>query len=59
MSSHLIINHTESWLKIRNFLKPKGDRDYPAMRFDAKAAKTDAAQAQLFAESVERHRHSE
>ena len=23
-------NHTESWRKIKNFLKPKGQRDYPA-----------------------------
>ena len=32
-------NHTESWRKIRNFLKPKGQRDYPALRLDAKTAK--------------------
>ena len=25
-------NHTESWRKIKNFLKPKGQRDYPALR---------------------------
>ena len=37
--------HTESWHKIKNFLKPKGQRDY----------QTDADMAQLFAESVERH----
>ena len=24
-------NHTESWRKIKNFLKPKGQRDYPAL----------------------------
>ena len=29
-------NHTESWRKIKNFLKPKGQRDYPALRLDAK-----------------------
>ena len=27
-------NHTESWHKITNFLKPKGQRDYPALRLD-------------------------
>ena len=48
-------NHTESWRKIKNFLKPKGQRDYPALRLDAKTAKTNADKAQLFAESVERH----
>ena len=48
-------NHTESWRKIKNFLKPKGQRDYPALRLDGKTAKTNADKAQLFAESVERH----
>ena len=48
-------NHTESWRKIKNFFKPKGQRDYPALRLDAKTAKTNADKAQLFAESVERH----
>ena len=48
-------NHTESWRKIKNFLKPKGQRDYPALRLDAKTAKTIADKAQLFADSVERH----
>ena len=48
-------NHTESWRKIKNFLKPKGQRDYPALRLDAKTAKTNADKVQLFAESVERH----
>ena len=48
-------NHTESWHKIKNFLKPIGQRDYPALRLDAKTAKTNADKAQLFAESVERH----
>ena len=33
-------NHTESWRKIKNFLKPKGQRDYPALCLDAKTAKT-------------------
>ena len=48
-------NHTESWHKIKSFLKPKGQCDYPALRLDAKTAKTNADKAQLFAESVERH----
>ena len=48
-------NHTESWHKIKNVLKPKGQRDYPALRFDAKAVRTNADKAQLSAESVERH----
>ena len=25
-------NHTKSWRKIKNFLRPKGQRDYPALR---------------------------
>ena len=45
----------ESWRKIKNFLKPKGQRDYPTLRHDDKVAKTNADKAQLFAESVERH----
>ena len=48
-------NHTESWRKIKNFLKPKGQRDYPALQLDAKTTKTNADKAQLFAESVVRH----
>ena len=48
-------NHTESWRKIKNCLKPKGQHDYPALSLDAKTAKTNADKAQLFAESVERH----
>ena len=45
----------ESWRKIKNFLKPKGQRDYPALHHANKVAKTNADKAQLFAESVERH----
>ena len=48
-------NHTESWHKIKNFLKPKGQRDYLALRLDAKTAKINADKAKLFAESIERH----
>ena len=36
-------NHAESWRKIKNFLKPKGQRDCPALRLDAKTAKTNTA----------------
>ena len=46
---------SESWRKIKNFLKPKSKRDYPNLRHDDKVAKTNADKAQLFAESVERH----
>ena len=42
-------NHTESLRKIKNFLKPKGQRDYPASRLHAKSAKTNADKAQLLA----------
>ena len=29
-------NHTESWRKIKTFLKPKGQRNYPALQLDVK-----------------------
>ena len=45
----------ESWRKIKNFLKLKGQRDYPALHHANKVAKTNADKAQLFAESVEKH----
>ena len=48
-------NRNESWHKIKNFLKPKGQRDYPALHHASKVTKTNADKAQLFAESVERH----
>ena len=48
-------NLNESWRKIKNFLKPKGQRDYPALHHTNKVAKTNADKAQLFAESVEKH----
>ena len=48
-------NHAESWSKIKNFLKPKGQCDYPALRLDANTAKINTDKAQLFAESVKRH----
>ena len=54
-SISLETNHTESWHKIKNFLKPKGQRDYPTLHHVKKVAKTNADKAQLFAESVKRH----
>ena len=48
-------NHTESWRKIKNFLKRKCQRDYPALHLDVKTTKTNADKVQLFAETVERH----
>ena len=48
-------NHTKSWRKIKNFLKPKGQCDYPALQLDPKTTKITADKAQLFAESVKRH----
>ena len=45
----------KSWRKIKNFLKPKGQRDYPTLRHANKVAKTNADKTQLFAESVESH----
>ena len=33
---NLETNHTGSWRNIKNFLKPKGQRDYPALRLDSK-----------------------
>ena len=39
-------NYAESWRKIKIFLKPKGQRDYPALRLDAKTAKTIISQFQ-------------
>ena len=46
---------SESWRKIKNFLKPKGQRDYPTLRHEDKVAKTNADKAQLFAKLVKRH----
>ena len=54
-SISLQTNPSASWRKIKEFLKPKGQRDYPSLRHNDKVAKTNADKAQLFAESVERH----
>ena len=48
-------NSIKSWRKIKNFLNPKGQRDYPTLRHDDKVAKTNADKSQLFAEWGERH----
>ena len=54
-SISLEADSNESWRKIKNFLKPKGQRDYPTLHHATKVAKTNGDKAQLFAESVERH----
>ena len=54
-SISLETNSNESWRKIKNFLTPKGQRDYPTLHHASKVAKTNADKALLFAESVERH----
>ena len=54
-SISLEFDPNESWRQIKNFLKPKGQRDYPTLHHANKVAKTNADKAQLFAESVERH----
>ena len=46
---------SKSWCTLKNFLKPKGQHDYPKLRQDDKVAKTNANKVQHFAESVERH----
>ena len=48
-------NPSESWSKIKHFLKPKGHRDYPALHHANEVAKTNADKVQPFDESVERH----
>ena len=54
-SISLETNPTKSWCKIKNFLKPKDQRDYPTWHHANKVTKTNADKAQLFAESVKRH----
>ena len=54
-SISLETDSNESWRKIKNFLKPKGQHDYPTLRHASKVANTNTDKAQLFAESVERH----
>ena len=41
-SINLEANSTKSWRKIKNFLKPKGQRDYPTLHHANKVAKTNA-----------------
>ena len=52
-SVSLETNSNESWRKIKNFLEPKGQCDYPTLRLANEVAKTNADKVQLFAESVE------
>ena len=54
-SISLETNSNESWHKIKNFLKPEDQHDYPTLCNTNKVAKTNANKVQLFAESVERH----
>ena len=54
-SISLETDSNESWRRIKNFLKPKGQRHYPTLQHASKVAKTNADKAQLFAESVKRH----
>ena len=51
-SISLETNSIKSWRKIKNFLKPKGQCDYPTLHHVKKVAKTNADKAQLFAKSV-------
>ena len=48
-------NPNESWCKIKNLLKPKGQCDYPTLHHANKGTKTNADKVQLFAKPVERH----
>ena len=54
-SISLETNSNESWRKIKNFLKPRGQRGYPTLHHANKVAETNADKAQLFADSFERH----
>ena len=54
-SISLETDSNESWRRIKNFLKPKGQRDYRTLQHASKVAKTNADKVQLFAESLERH----
>ena len=54
-SISLETDSNESWRRIKNFLKPNGQRDYPTLQHASKVAKINADKAQLFAGSVERH----
>ena len=46
-SISLETNPIESWRKIKNFLKPNGQCDYPTLHHGNKVAKTNADKAQL------------
>ena len=46
-SISLETDSNESWRRIKNFLKPRGQRDYPTLQHASKVAKTNADKAQL------------
>ena len=54
-SISLETDSNESWHRIKNFLEPKGQHDYPTLQHASKVAKTNADKVQLIVESVERH----
>ena len=54
-SISLETNPSKAWHKIKNFLKPKGQCNYPTLHHNGKVAKTNADKLQLFAKSVKRH----
>ena len=55
ISISLETDPSKSWHKIKNFLKPKGQCDYPTLCHNDKVTKTNADKTELFAESVEKH----
>ena len=55
ISISLETDPSESWHKIKNFLKPEGQHEYPTLHHNDKATKTITDKVQLFADSVERH----
>ena len=54
-SISLETDSNESWCRIKNFLKPLGQHDYPTLQHASKVTKTNADKVQLFAKSVDRH----
>ena len=58
-SVSLETDQSESWRKIKNLVKPGGQRDYPTLHRDDRVTKANANKAQLFAESVKRHSGTE
>ena len=54
-SISLETDSNKSWHKIKNFLEPDYQHDYPTLHYVDKVTKTNADKVQLFAESVKRH----